>query len=365
MSLQNLRPGELPERSEKLPRERVIHLHLENDADPQLALQEATESLGPTSRLCWTRHAPEEVRQWLIEQASVVRPTLVFMQLQQPGIVTPETIDAVRAAVADPRLVVACWNGDIAGANSVFTDSAMWQVELGNACDLSLYASEQSRAALASAGLRTGAYLQIGFENQWFTPAGAPDEKRYDVVFLGNRYDESFYASQPNAEGELRHAMVERLQKRFGKRAGIFGNYTGQHVTKRESAAVYRDAQAAVSISLISDGARTTSGRLFNALGSGVAVFAKRFPDHEGLGLRHGQNVLLWDTLDELDALLDEWLPRPELRALGLEGARLAHGHHTWHVRMRELAVLLDRARGESRCAPYARPVPQTGAEDG
>jgi glycosyltransferase involved in cell wall biosynthesis len=85
-------------------------------------------------------------------------------------------------------------------------------------------------------------------------------------------------------------------------------------------------------------------------MASGAVLAVRRFPDFEGLGLRDGENCVLWYTPAELAALLRDWT-RPERAtdraAIREAAAELAHRRFSWDVVTEELlAIVRDfRAR--------------------
>ena len=89
-----------------------------------------------------------------------------------------------------------------------------------------------------------------------------------------------------------------------------------------------------------------TSDRLFRILGCGALLLVKSFPDMSVLGLRHGENCLAWETPEEAVTLAKDALANHDtLDGIAQAGAKLAREHHTWQVRMHELAAYVDAVR--------------------
>ena len=270
-----------PARAVRLPEERVLHVHIngEKAVDQQAGLVRALQKLGGNRdalyigreknfraevmrvpldvgaiwhgdvelvdrglgyvQVRWPDYPREERQKKILEAAEILKPTLVFMQLQTPNAVDVETVRAIRK-VADPRCVVVSWCGDIASENSPWR--ADWQVDLGRACDLTLHSSYSHVRVLRSLGIHNAAYLQIGYDDeQYREPRDGTgeivyecrDDKNgreiraydYDVCFLGSRYGaDVFSASMSQHDAKLRDDVVEAMKMVGGDRFGLFGN---------------------------------------------------------------------------------------------------------------------------------------------
>jgi hypothetical protein len=117
-----------------------------------------------------------------------------------------------------------------------------------------------------------------------------------------------------------------------------------------DAVGLMRATAVTVSTSLFHDLGRYTSDRLKRALCSGAVVAVRAFDDMEGLGLKHGENCLVWRDTGELVALLRDWTRPPragERRKLRENAAALGHRRHTWSSTVEEfLAIVRDwRAR--------------------
>lgn len=311
----------------------------------------------------WTNlRTLQQRHQAVVEAAATLRPTLLFMQLQRPDVLTPATVAAARRAAATPDLVAISWCGDVGGANGPFPGPGdRWAYDLSAECDLMLYTSLSQVRAHRSRGMHNAAYLQIGYDEDRYYE-GPDDEygNRFAVVFLGCNYRDSQGASLPGHEAGLRRAVVERLRSGLGERFGLFGLGWGSvvaHLPPAASGEVYRQASLALSVSLCSFLERYSSDRLFRALACGPTVLLKTFDDWRSFGLVDGDNVLVWDSVDDVVRLADEWLAparREQRREIGRRGARLAREHHSWGVRVQELTPLVAAMRG--RPAEVRRP---------
>jgi len=352
--------GHAPWRATPQRPERVLHVHLATGEEPQASLCDALASLaepGGHERIDWTALAtPAERHRAVVDAAGRLRPTLIFMQLQRPGVLSPQTIQDARRASGRDDCVIATWCGDVGGVNGPdSTPGDAYAFDLGRHCDLMLYTSSSQVRAHRSRGMACAAYLQIGYdEARYFEGDESQYGTRHDVVFLGSKYQASHFAGMKSAETGLRSEVVGMLRQRFGDRFGLFGNGWGDGVASlppAQSGEAYRHSHLGISVSLTSQLERYSSDRLFRALACGAPVLVKDFSDAASLGLRDGVNCLVWTHPQEAVDSVERWVAperRQALRVIGRRGAALACEHHAWTTRLLELSPLLAAARGQS-----------------
>lgn len=334
--------------------ERVLHVHLETHIDPQKSMVKALQDLGPNHYeiIRWSPynfHESQYARrqETLLRHVKSNKPTLVFMQLQMPGVIGPETLQRLKEI--SPESTVVMWCGDIGRVNGPHdTDEGRWAYETAKHLDLSLYTSMDQVRAHRQRGMANAAYLQIGYDDWLFRPG--PDEQygeAYDCVFFGQNYKEEQWKSVPEHEIQLRRDAVAMCRKLYGERFGLFGQNwpdASMHMMKPEDTALaYRRSRTALSISLTSQYDRYSSDRLHRAMACGTPTFVKKFDDMGSWGLRDGVNCMFWDKPQDLDYRLG--IRREDLRRIGTAGATLMADHHTWHVRMLEMLALVSKVR--------------------
>ena len=119
--------------------ERVLHVCLRVPGDPQNALAYALRSLtrdgGAYAELDWCATPREQLNHRLWEAARELRPTLVFAQVQTPGVFTATDFDVLRQHA--PGVVIVQWDGDHRHDHVDGEDRA-WFRSLASACDASL-----------------------------------------------------------------------------------------------------------------------------------------------------------------------------------------------------------------------------------
>jgi hypothetical protein len=349
-------PGHAPWRATTLPtKERVLHVHLWSADEPQTSLCQALMSLGEHSghrRVDWTRldtrrRGSPAVSQAVLAAAAEIKPTLVFMQLQQPGVLSGDDVRNIRAIAAEGA-IIAHWTGDVGQQYG----PGHWYHELGAACDLMLFSCMSHVEAYHADGMPNAAYLQIGYdEDRYYEGAEDRYGSGYTVVMLGQRYrPELIRLPLGTSDARLRIDLGERIRKLWNRRGGVFGSgWPSRPIPPAHSGDMYRASSLAVSVSLTNDLKRYSSDRLLRSMACGTPTLVKRFTDCDTWGLSDGVNCILFDTVKEFEQSARSWLHhdrRHELSAIGKAGAKLVREHHTWGVRMRELMAYVSALRG-------------------
>lgn len=353
--------GVFPFRAEPRKDERVVHVHLWTQDEPQQGLCDALAMLGADyraggtyERVDWPKFdSPERRARAVLEAVREVKPTLIWMQLQTPGVVSPALVALMREA--SPEAVIVSWCGDIGR-------DPKWSHELAPHLDAVLFSSMTQVREHRAVGFPNAAYLQIGYDEAYHIPDPLEEAmpcapSRYErlprVAFLGQNYVDKHWARWlPGHEAQLRRDVVQALLAAEIPLALHGANWprppAGPPLNPRQSALVYRQSQLALSISLTSKLERYSSDRLFRALACGCAVLVKRFDDMEALGLQDGFNCMAFDTPEEAVGLAQELLAERWMGGvcvMGEAGAILARERHTWRVRMAEQQVYLNAIR--------------------
>lgn len=289
----------------------------------------------------WPGKRPEAVVSEIMQAARDIKPTFVFIQIQCPGVLAPQDIEALRRW-CDPTVVIANWDGD--QHFEPRSPQRQWFVDLGRVCDASLVVNTEHPAVYAELGVRHPGFFEIAADPTIFFPQ-APAADAPPVVLLANA---------THAVHAQRHSYTRALDVCYGRQTfGVYGFGWEGLLSGRgplspvEESGVYCAARAALSISARNDLPRYTSDRLFRLLASGGVPVVEAFPDCEGLGLSDGRNCLLWSGERGLHAALKTALDMQPGETQAMRDAAAALGHdHLWPQRMPELLSLLDAVRG-------------------
>ncbi len=341
--------GQLPLRTSLKP-ERVLHWQLRTTDDPQTSMVQALRKLGSAGHenVDWTGIAAEDRGQIFVEKAKGLRPTVVFLQCQNPDAIPVDALKAVREdAKRDPSLVVCVWSGDIGPSKGPWSGSGdEWQYRISPAVDLMLFTGTGQVQHHRARGMTNAAYLQIGYDvDRYYVGPSEQYGSKHAITFMGQNYGPQF-DGVPDSEAQLRRDAVAALRAVRG--FVPYGAGFGKAMPQEHSGNIYRSSAMALSISLTSKLGRYSSDRLLRSMACGCPTLVKRFDDMEGMGLIDGVNCLGWDHPGELPDVARAWLApdrRAELQALGQRGAALMDAHHTWDVRMEELMAIVNIVR--------------------
>lgn len=233
-----------------------------------------------------------------VNMANSFKPDLVFIQIQAPGIIDINTVNAFRGNGA----FVVNWTGDV--RNEV----PPWMTYLP--CDLTCFSNMRDVHELRKYGIKSE-YLEIGYDPEIYKPEGET-KLTNEIVFFGNNYGNQF------PEGLFRAEMVNHLKRVYGDRFGVYGtgwqnangNYNHSQI---EEAAAYRGAKIAINCSHYNI-ERYSSDRLLRILGTGVPLcLTKDYPGIENDYI-HNQHLVCWEGFSDLEIKINHYLQNEEQR---------------------------------------------------
>jgi spore maturation protein CgeB len=193
------------------------------------------------------------------------------------------------------------WSGDV-------RRDIQWYKDLGKHITVTSFSNETDCEHLSKEGLPVE-YLQIGYDHEIYSPEGNKRNTE-EIVFMGNNYS-SFDLSLARRE------MVEFLKAQYGSRFGVYGfnwkfasgNLNNDQVTESE---ILRSAKIVINMSQFHY-KRYSSDRLFRILGSGRLAMCHKYPGMEK-DFIDGENIVSWETLDDLKQKIDWYLENDEER---------------------------------------------------
>jgi spore maturation protein CgeB len=256
------------------------------------------------------------------------RIDIAFLQYQQ----TPITIELL-TELHNSGIFIINWTGDVR------VPLPDWYKIISKSVNLTLFSNEDDPLEIRSIGQQSD-FLNIGYNELIYTPVGYRKIETYDVVFMGNNYNDTFTL------GNFRHDMVTSLYNKYGSKFGLFGiNWkefpaTNLNNNPHEEAAIYRSSKMAISLSHYHMN-RYFSDRMFRIMGCRTLCLAKRYPGIEK-DFKDKVHLVVWDTIDQLYELIDYYKNNT------LERLRIAYNgyehvlyNHTWTSRIKELDTLI------------------------
>lgn len=214
-------------------------------------------------------------------------PDIIFMQVQAPNIISKELV-----LYMSQTAKVINWTGDV--RHTV----PQWMVEIAPYC-LTSFSNMTDINTMASRGFNAK-YLEIGYDPIKYNPIG--DKKNVpDIVFMANSYGRDYFPLS-----NFRMDIVNKLNKKYGARFGVFGN--GWQMAKgnvnhsqTEESAHYRGAKIAINCSHFNYN-RYSSDRLLRILGSGTFCLSHHYEgiEQDYIPAKH------LDTFNTIDGLVNK-----------------------------------------------------------
>lgn len=254
-----------------------------------------------------------EVNSKAVRISEEFKPDIIFMQIQTPGIIAPDTVNLFRKNGA----FVINWTGDVRAS------VPDWMKHLN--VNVTSFSNLRDVKEMLEAN-KNSAYLEIGYDPNIYNPEG--EAKTIEpVVFFGNSYGPAMFPMS-----EFRIKMCTYLKVIFAGRFGIYG--TGWNISsgnfnhsQPEEASAYRGAKIAINCSHF-EIEKYSSDRLFRILGTGTAIcLAKHYPRIEE-DFTDGKHLKVWHSIEELKDLINYYLDpvndfeRKKIARAGMEVAR-------------------------------------------
>ncbi|HEX7094522.1 MAG TPA: hypothetical protein VF183_01475, partial [Acidimicrobiales bacterium] len=228
----------------------------------------------PFERRARDHDVDREFAEWI----GTFQPDWVWMQLEDTGVIRPQTI--ARARQAAPRAVFTDFTLDYAPKVTAY------RADIAAAVDIAFVPSRGQLAAYFEAGCHDVSYCPPAVD--WRRDVFGTHSVGYevpDVVFVGN-----CYADSPWPKGTQERLDTVRAIRDAGFDVGVFGaGWPSDIRVVRDSlpfvaqSAVYREARIVLSVSHANDVEGYFSDRLPIAMASGTPVLAMYSPGLEEL----------------------------------------------------------------------------------
>ena len=236
--------------------------------------------------------------EYLQNAMDVFRPHLVFSQVHNQDILTPQMV--YNARVVSPETVWINWVGDY-WPDKVYRKN----IELWKEFDALLCVNMDM---LKEMRLHSNTYPYL---NTYEEPVDLPDVEQYDIVFLGNAYTDARDALWKLMDGLRKDFKVGLFGKVHRDRPPILSDGVN-HYNYAEGRAIYKRAKLAINTN---EWAATgyTGNRFFEIIASGGALCLHERTPKFGyyVGAKEGTHYSQWDNLADLEVKIRQWL-KPE-----------------------------------------------------
>lgn len=253
----------------------------------------------------------------VIARASAHKYDAIFMQLQAPNIITPET-----ARELSKKCLVFNWSGDV-------RKNIDWYKEMSPFV-ITLFTNVHDVLEIRKVGGRAE-YLQCGYDHKYYFNRNIA--RLNNVAFCGNFYPEMQFPLTT-----LRVNTVRLFKKTYPENFNLYGSNWDKADLKSEGIAdnekealLYNVTSLALSISHFNY-SRYFSDRLLREMACGCCVLSHRFEDCD-LEFTDLKHIVFWDNEIDLIQKAEYYLNNPEkAREIGDEAARFVSQNYSWNV---------------------------------
>lgn len=276
------------------------------------------------------------INEALLARAQAFKPDWIFCQLQETGVIEPETLERLTRLA-----IVTHWTGDLRREISPYMAGTC------RSTHLTFASSKGQLAAFRAEGAPRAEYLQIGLDVQEDLlgfPEWEPSFRVPDVVFCGSNYGSIFPGTQQREE-------AVRALHLAGIDVGVVGNGwpKGYPIVGRcgvkEQHHVWRRAKVALNINNFNDVDGYYSDRQLISMASGTPVVCFEIP-----GLKDefvdGEHCLMYRDTDTLIRRVSSLLRDDKLRqTIGRQGRQIVMREHTWNNRIAQALAIVEGLR--------------------
>jgi hypothetical protein len=320
---------------EEVVKRKVLHIALNAGGKRQEALCKAFEGIGEYQEIDWMairdRHGIAFLRNHILNIKDQFDPSLIFMQLQTPGIIDSVVADQLR----EGNCIVVNWTGDVR------QPIPKWYWDLGKHVSITCFSNEADVMEFEKAGL-PAEFLNIGFDETIYTNEGTI-QAAPSIVFLGSHYGmDAFPLSR------MRYEMVQELRQKYGNEFGCFGNgwdFPSKMLDEKQEAELYRSCKIAINVSHFNL-ERYASDRIFRMMGSGALCLSHRYPGIEK-DFIVGAELDTFSSYADLHSKIEYYLFHNPYKGqdIALAGHELVHRAHTWKKRIDQLLTIIHEHR--------------------
>lgn len=283
---------------------------------------------------------PDFINGQFLDDAIRFQPDWLWLQLQNTGIITAETLNKLEKEL--PRCVITHWCGDVR------SEVGDYFASICRATHLTLVANQGFMPKYTEAGAREVRYVAHGLDwtedvlglPEWTPPFSVPD-----VVYCGNNYGQSLVGS------DVREAAIRTLHD-AGISIGIVGDGWGEKgltvlgkCKVKQQIHVYRRAKVVLSVNHFPDLKGYHGDRTITAMASGTPVVQRWFPNIDAEFDDDRELLVFMDEkelVEKTKLLLDNDSMRKEL---GRRGRAAALKSHTWFSRILEVLPRVEEIR--------------------
>ena len=263
----------------------------------------------------------EQTRKHILQKAAQLKPTIIFCHLQNP-----EAFDKETWLQLSQHGFVINYTFDVRYATEM-----EWMYEVAPLIGWTFFACSEDVSNCILRGVNNVSQCHSSCDMELFKSNGK-SLFAFDVVFCGNRYDNTSLNFPLAAE---RQAMVDLIEKKYQSRCMIYGlGQKGGLIQPGVEANVYNFSRIAISQNnfKLHD---YTSDRLWRIMATGCFCLTKYFPGIEEI-FQKEVDLDWFDDFSEMIYLIDFYLNNDELRKkIAISGSNKVRKFHNWGERIK------------------------------
>jgi spore maturation protein CgeB len=267
----------------------------------------------------------EQMRRILLEEASKVKPDMIFAHIQAGDILDAETWRELSKIS-----FVVNYTFDIRSV-----EQSEWLYELCSIIGLVCVSNKRDAKMCKDRGYSNVLHVHSSADFEIYKQIPVSNDTDGKIAFIGNNYVGT-NLEFPNAQE--RFDMVSRLSEKYKEDFQVYGlGWAGSKmVFGSEELAVYTNCSIAINQNNFSEPGYT-SDRLWRIMGSGAFCLTSYFEGIEDIFIK-GQHLDWWKSIDELEPLIEYYLSNPLRRNIvRIQGSYLVTNNYTWSNRIQQI----------------------------
>jgi len=295
---------------------KLLRIVITGEEPPHYTISKAFHAHFETETIYWDQFAPHENLNLVLQgKARSNDYDVVFMQIQAPNVIHPET-----ARVLAEKSLVFNWTGDVRENLLAYTQIGSYVI--------TLFTNMTDVERMRSQGFRAD-YLQTGYDHEHYYDQNF--KRLNNIAYCANYYPEASFPLK-----EYRYDCVRALKVNFPDNFNLFGDKWDRVHIKSQGLAnnqleslLYNRSLIALSVSHF-DYSRYFSDRLLREMACGSMVLSHRYQDCE-IDFEDNKNIVFFDDINDLIEKTNFYLLKPSVaRKIAEQGKKHVSVHYTW-----------------------------------
>ena len=283
----------------------------------------------------------EMLQSLLVAKAMKEEPALIFLHIQTEGILNPVIVNQLNEIA--PTVL---YNFDCRDKAKM-----QWIYELMPYLTLGCFSNLEDVQICGNLGYQNAMVLQSSADYEYYRKLEKSERDEllmsekypHDIVFIGNRYDNT---NMEFPRAKERTEMVAYLKERFGNKFCSYGMGFSKLVNQDEERLIYNNAKIAIThnnfyrVDYCSD-------RVYRSMGCGCFTIQQHYPNINQYF--NNKVTSTWLNFEMLGDEIEKYLADNKLReAKAAAGFDFVREHHNWYKRVLQIQETLKKQKNGS-----------------